>query len=222
MHFFGVFDGHGELGTECAQFAQEKVRGGGRFGPALLRAAPGAPCRPPSFLLTPTPPPFIPAPTSPPDAHSTTSPRSHPSQLPANLRADAALHTLPVDALHYSTLATNRQLHESPLDDSLSGTTACCALTVGPRLYVANVGDSRAVLAEREEGEGGRLLACELSMDQTPFRCGGVGASRAACMARACSLAPGGNRGGQVPTRTPCQHVEATCASLLCTRFWDA
>jgi hypothetical protein len=40
---------------------------------------------------------------------------------------------------------------------------------------VANVGDSRAVLAEREEGGGGRLLACELSMDQTPFRWGAQG-----------------------------------------------
>ena len=25
-HFFGVFDGHGEKGTQCAQFAAEKVR----------------------------------------------------------------------------------------------------------------------------------------------------------------------------------------------------
>lgn len=24
--FFGVFDGHGSAGTECAQFAKEKVR----------------------------------------------------------------------------------------------------------------------------------------------------------------------------------------------------
>ena len=25
-HFFGVFDGHGEKGTQCAQFAADKVR----------------------------------------------------------------------------------------------------------------------------------------------------------------------------------------------------
>lgn len=25
-HFFGVFDGHGEKGTQCAQFAAEKAR----------------------------------------------------------------------------------------------------------------------------------------------------------------------------------------------------
>jgi serine/threonine protein phosphatase PrpC len=36
MHFFGVFDGHGELGTECAQFAQDKVGGEALFLPACL------------------------------------------------------------------------------------------------------------------------------------------------------------------------------------------
>lgn len=27
--FFGVFDGHGEYGTQCSQFAKDKVRGRG-------------------------------------------------------------------------------------------------------------------------------------------------------------------------------------------------
>ena len=30
LHMFGVFDGHGEFGAECAQFAQTKVRGSER------------------------------------------------------------------------------------------------------------------------------------------------------------------------------------------------
>ncbi len=31
QHFFGVFDGHGEFGTQSAQFARDKVRGVQRF-----------------------------------------------------------------------------------------------------------------------------------------------------------------------------------------------
>ncbi|KAL0306035.1 UNVERIFIED_CONTAM: putative protein phosphatase 2C 35 [Sesamum radiatum] len=49
----------------------------------------------------------------------------------------------------------------------MSGTTAITALVIGDKLYVANVGDSRAVLAVNE---GGKVLAQDLSCDQTPFR----------------------------------------------------
>lgn len=35
-HLFAVFDGHGEFGTECAAFAQDKARVGGQ-GPAVVR-----------------------------------------------------------------------------------------------------------------------------------------------------------------------------------------
>ena len=65
-------------------------------------------------------------------------------------------------------LATNDQLHHSAVDDAMSGTTAVSALVRGRALYVANVGDSRAVLAER--APGGRLTAVPLSYDHTPFR----------------------------------------------------
>ena len=65
-------------------------------------------------------------------------------------------------------LATNDQLHHSAVDDAMSGTTAVAALVRGRALYVANVGDSRAVLAER--APGGRLTAVPLSYDHTPFR----------------------------------------------------
>ncbi|KAK6117307.1 hypothetical protein DH2020_048952 [Rehmannia glutinosa] len=40
-------------------------------------------------------------------------------------------------------------------------------LVIGDKLYVANVGDSRAVLAVKE---GNRVVAQDLSCDQTPFR----------------------------------------------------
>lgn len=115
MHLFGVFDGHGEMGTECARFVQDK--------------------------------------------------------LPANVCSDPALLVAsPADALTAAMLSTNSQLHAAPIDDSLSGTTACSMVVAGRKLYVANVGDSRAVLAERSERQGEGLVACELSMDQTPFR----------------------------------------------------
>ncbi len=49
----------------------------------------------------------------------------------------------------------------------MSGTTSISVLIRGRTLVVANVGDSRAVLAERV---GGRILAQDLSIDQTPYR----------------------------------------------------
>ena len=48
-----------------------------------------------------------------------------------------------------------------------AGTTAIVATIIGRKLYVANVGDSRAVMAERI---GNKLVAVDLSVDQTPFR----------------------------------------------------
>lgn len=92
--------------------------------------------------------------------------------MPANLTRDKTLASSPEAALRAALLATNAQLHRAAVDDSLSGTTACVALVRGPMLYVANVGDSRAVLALR--GPGGKLAARDLSSDQTPFRCVGA------------------------------------------------
>lgn len=63
---------------------------------------------------------------------------------------------------------TNRALHASKVDDSLSGTTAITCFVRGATLCVSNVGDSRACLAE---DTGKALAAINLSCDQTPFRC---------------------------------------------------
>lgn len=49
-----------------------------------------------------------------------------------------------------------------------AGTTAVGLLLRGRTLMVANVGDSRAVLAERS---GDKFIARDLSLDQTPYRC---------------------------------------------------
>ena len=62
---------------------------------------------------------------------------------------------------------TNRALHASSIDDSLSGTTAVTVFVRGDKLIVANVGDSRAIIASEINGN---LKFSPLSFDQTPFR----------------------------------------------------
>lgn len=65
-------------------------------------------------------------------------------------------------------LTTNFELHGSnDVDDSLSGTTGVTLLQKGDKLFVANVGDSRAIIATEVNGE---LKYRPLSSDQTPYR----------------------------------------------------
>ena len=64
---------------------------------------------------------------------------------------------------------TNRLLRRAKnIDDSLSGTTGITIIVKGDVLYVANVGDSRAIIGSTNKD--GNLLASCLSNDQTPFR----------------------------------------------------
>ncbi|KAG2321453.1 hypothetical protein Bca52824_014666 [Brassica carinata] len=83
------------------------------------------------------------------------------------LSEDAALLEDPEKAYKSAFLRVNKELHDSEIDDSMSGTTAITVLVVGDKIYVANVGDSRAVLAVKDRN---RILAEDLSYDQTPFR----------------------------------------------------
>ncbi|CAJ2658527.1 unnamed protein product [Trifolium pratense] len=111
VHFFGVYDGHGEFGGRCSNFVKDK--------------------------------------------------------LVEKLSNDSALLEDPVKAYNSAFLATNDELHKNEIDDCMSGTTAITVLVIGDTLYVANVGDSRAVLAVKD---GNRVVAEDLSSDQTPFR----------------------------------------------------
>ncbi|KAL6548435.1 hypothetical protein OROGR_008856 [Orobanche gracilis] len=89
-------------------------------------------------------------------------------RLVEKLIQDSALLDDPIKAYSAAFLATNDELHNnSEIDDSMSGTTAITALVIGDKLYVANVGDSRAVLALKEDN---MIFAQDLSCDQTPFR----------------------------------------------------
>ncbi|PSS33917.1 Protein like [Actinidia chinensis var. chinensis] len=111
IHFFGVFDGHGQFGTQCSNFVKDR--------------------------------------------------------LVEILSNDLTLLGNPVKAYNSAFLATNEELHNSEIDDTMSGTTAITVLVMGDTLYVANVGDSRAVIAVKD---GNQIVAEDLSHDQTPFR----------------------------------------------------
>lgn len=80
---------------------------------------------------------------------------------------DSKLLEDPVKAYNSAFLTANDELHNSEIDDSMSGTTAITVLVLGNTLYVANVGDSRAVVAVKN---GNRIVAEDMSHDQTPFR----------------------------------------------------
>ncbi|KAF7837199.1 putative protein phosphatase 2C 35 isoform X1 [Senna tora] len=111
IHFFGVYDGHGQFGGQCSNFVKDR--------------------------------------------------------LVETLSNDSTLLEDPVKAYTSAFVTTNYELHTSEIDDSMSGTTAITVLVIGDTLYVANAGDSRAVLAVKD---GNRIIAQDLSSDQTPFR----------------------------------------------------
>ncbi|KAF3333162.1 protein phosphatase 2C and cyclic nucleotide-binding/kinase domain-containing protein isoform X1 [Carex littledalei] len=90
------------------------------------------------------------------------------TKLCENLLRNSRFQVDAVGALNAAYLATNSQLHaDTTIDDSMSGTTAITVLVRGRTLYVANAGDSRAVIAEKRDDD---LVAVDLSIDQTPFR----------------------------------------------------
>jgi len=63
----------------------------------------------------------------------------------------------PKNRLTRGFLELNDLLHSCPgIDDTLSGTTAIALLFIGERMFICNVGDSRAILAQRASAAGGR------------------------------------------------------------------
>ena len=73
------------------------------------------------------------------------------------------------DRISKAFVKVNSDLHKlEAIDDSLSGTTAVVSIIVGDNLWVANVGDSRAVMFK--EDSPGNFSPRPLSHDQTPYR----------------------------------------------------
>lgn len=83
------------------------------------------------------------------------------------MQKDLLFKSYPEKSFHNAMVHANHELHEAPIDDMQSGTTAVNILVRGAALYVANVGDSRAVLAEWQNS---KLTAVNLTVDQTAFR----------------------------------------------------
>jgi cGMP-dependent protein kinase len=96
---------------------------------------------------------------------------SFPGHLAYELKTNGGLSALDgakmQDLYTRAFLNTNFGLHSSKIDDSLSGTTGVTILQRGDKLYVANVGDSRAIIASEVDG---KLKYSPLSIDQTPYR----------------------------------------------------
>eukprot|EP00937_MAST-01D_sp_MAST-1D-sp2_P000194 g194.t1 len=89
-------------------------------------------------------------------------------RLARRMNKGATFHT----ALRTAFLDTNELLHKSPIDDTMSGATAVVVVVRHGVLEIANVGDTRAILAEEETAADGttKLVAKPLSTDQTAYR----------------------------------------------------
>ena len=93
-------------------------------------------------------------------------------QVPLHLEKDFNVNTFDGAEMERkytdAFVEANKCMHKAMFDDSLSGTTGVTAFVKGDTLHVANVGDSRAIIARR--GDDGVLKSYPLSVDQTPFR----------------------------------------------------
>jgi serine/threonine protein phosphatase PrpC len=91
--------------------------------------------------------------------------------LPLSLEAQAHLLTEdPFVALARGCLTTNRELLAAAGPEVfVSGSTAITSFLRGNKLFIANVGDSRAVLARTTSGTGA-IRAIDLSSDHKPDR----------------------------------------------------
>jgi len=90
-------------------------------------------------------------------------------RLPYTINRLAKSNKNQVGVLQQSYNIVNTMLRNEPgIDDTLSGTTCVTAWFQGSLVHVANCGDSRAVLGTTDQK--GKVIAVDLSHDQTPFR----------------------------------------------------
>jgi hypothetical protein len=116
---------------------------------------------------------FVTPPPPPPQHHTYTHTQGDKcaqfcrTNLPNNITPLLKTQSIP-NTLKMACLTTNVQLRRSnTIDDIASGTTAINVFIKNNVLYTANIGDSRAIVAQEKNG---KLLAKALSWDQTPHR----------------------------------------------------
>jgi serine/threonine protein phosphatase PrpC len=88
--------------------------------------------------------------------------------LPICLSAEKGLRKDPEAAITRATAAMCKRLNDTDINCAFSGSTLVYGVKIDDTLYVANVGDSRAVLAR--QGPNGVVQAIALSNDQKPER----------------------------------------------------
>ena len=147
--FFAVFDGHGELGDHCAQFARDKLPD---YLKRHINRAKSKELKKSGEFVKSTD-----GYSDPIDNVELSKDQMHKACTKAHVECNNAMH--------------------QALDDRLSGTTAISAFVHGRRnrMTICNVGDSRAVLGKTIGSDTfiqGRspLKAYPLSRDQTPYR----------------------------------------------------
>ncbi|CAL4970541.1 unnamed protein product [Urochloa decumbens] len=167
--FCGVFDGHGR----CGQYVSKLVRDYLPFmilsqRNALALGAAGDDDDDPAFSD---------ASPSPSSTDGSGSSGGGSSPAPAQQLLDEWREAC---AAAFDAMDKELKLQSPNLDCSFSGTTAVCAIKQGSDLIIANLGDSRAVLATMSDS--GHLAAVQLTVDHKPSlpgeaerikRCGG-------------------------------------------------
>ena len=137
-------------------------------------------------------------------------------QLPGLLKTKCKEHPQDFEkAYKEAFIQVNEGLHKSSIDDSLSGTTAIVVLFEGGTIHVANVGDSRAIIAQQRDDH---LVAYSLSRDQTPFRKD----ERERCKRAGARVASMDQLEGLVPWATTSSATRTTRARATATRRGSA
>lgn len=140
-NLFGIFDGHGEVGDYCSHFAADQVSLLVIYYYHFI------------YLIL-------------------FSSYKYPIYLEKELKTNGGVDAMDSPKMETiyknSFIKCNKALHKSSIDDSYSGTTGITVYVKGDKLYVGNVGDSRAIIATKDEK--GNIISRPLSIDQTPFR----------------------------------------------------